>query len=79
MGEHNKTRSCRLNNLKTAKVYICKCIYINITNGKPSQKKKKPKKKPGHYALQILMQISVKLSFPHHELPNLNNATSADS
>lgn len=41
--------------------------------------KKKTKKKPGHYALQILMQISVKLSFPHHELPNLNNATSADS
>lgn len=43
------------------------------------RKKKKNKKKPGHYALQILMQISVKLSFPHHELPNLNNATSADS
>ena len=42
-------------------------------------KKKKNKKKPGHYALQILMQISVKLSFPHHELPNLNSATSADS
>ena len=42
-------------------------------------KKKQTKKKPGHYALQILMQISVKLSFPHHELPNLNNATSADS
>lgn len=42
-------------------------------------KKKTKKKKPGHYALQILMQISVKLSFPHHELPNLNNATSADS
>lgn len=41
--------------------------------------KKKNKKKPGHYALQILMQISVKLSFPHHELPNLNNATSTDS
>lgn len=41
--------------------------------------KKKKQKKPGHYALQILMQISVKLSFPHHELPNLNNATSTDS